>query len=86
MLYICCVLAAAILLAVGAWKCVDDACALTAEDRAVTVIVSEGSTMSDITKMMKDNHHSKSKSKQLLLKITSTQTNLLMKKQEQITC
>ena len=54
MLYICCVLAAAVLLAVGAWKCVDDACALTADDRVVTVTVSEGSTMSDVTKMMKE--------------------------------
>ena len=34
LLYVCCVLAAAIVLAVFAWKCADGLCALTAEDHA----------------------------------------------------
>lgn len=49
MLYVCCVLAASILLAVVAWKCADDVCALTANDNVVTVTVPENATISDIT-------------------------------------
>jgi len=43
LLYVCCVLAAAIVLAVFAWKCVDEVCALTADDQVVTVTVSDQS-------------------------------------------
>ena len=37
LLYVCCVLAASVLLAVGAWKCADDVLALTKQDRTVTL-------------------------------------------------
>ena len=47
--YVCLVLAAAVLLAVGAWKCADEVCALTAEDRVVSVTVKPESTIADIT-------------------------------------
>ena len=49
LLYICCVLAAAVLLAVGAWKCADDVLALTAEEEIVTVTVPEQVTMAVLT-------------------------------------
>lgn len=52
LLYICCVLTASILLAVFAWKCADEVCALTAEDRVVTVTVPENATMAQITDML----------------------------------
>ena len=52
LLYVCCVLAASILLAVLAWKCADDVCALTATDNVVTVTVSANATMSQITNML----------------------------------
>ncbi len=48
-LYVCLVLSAAVLLAVGAWKCADEVCALTAEDRVVSVTVKPESTIADIT-------------------------------------
>ena len=41
LLYVCCVLAASVLLAVFAWKCADEVCAFTAEDNVVTVTVPE---------------------------------------------
>ncbi len=52
LLYVCCVLAASILLAVLAWKCADDVCALTATDNVVTVTVPANATMSQITNML----------------------------------
>ena len=54
-LYVCLVLAAAILLAVFAWKCADEVCALTAEEKVVTVTVEENSSMFQITDMLMDN-------------------------------
>lgn len=54
LLYACCVLAASILLAVFVWKCVDEVCALTAEDQAVTITVPESATMNQITDMLHD--------------------------------
>ena len=48
-LYVCLVLAAAVLLAVGAWKCADEVCALTAEDHVVSVTVNPETTISEIT-------------------------------------
>ena len=53
LLYVCLVLVAAVLLAVFAWKCADEVCALTAEDEAVMVSVAENSRMSDIADMLK---------------------------------
>lgn len=52
-LYVCLVLAASVLLAVFAWKCADEVCALTAEDEAVVVSVAEGSRMAEIADMLK---------------------------------
>jgi len=49
LLYLCCVLAAAVLLGVGAWKCADDVLALTAEEEIVTVTVPENVTMAALT-------------------------------------
>ena len=49
LLYVCLVLSAAVLLAVGAWKCADEVCALSAEDRVVSVTVKPESTIADIT-------------------------------------
>jgi len=54
LLYVCCVLAAAIVLAVFAWKCVDEVCALTADDQVVTVTVSDQSTMNQVTDQLYD--------------------------------
>ena len=52
LLYVCCVLAVSILLAIFAWKCADDVCALTREDRVETVIVSDNTSMSQVTAML----------------------------------
>ena len=52
LLYVCCVLAAAIVLAVFAWKCADELCALTAEDQVVTVTVPENASMNQVTDML----------------------------------
>lgn len=52
LLYVCCVLAASVLLAVFAWKCADEVCAFTAEDRTVTVTVPENATMSQVTDIL----------------------------------
>jgi len=46
------VLAAAIVLAVFAWKCADELCALTAEDQVVTVTVPENASMNQVTDML----------------------------------
>ena len=48
LLYLCCVAAAAILIAVFAWKCADEICALTAEDRVETVTITENTTMAQV--------------------------------------
>ena len=53
LLYVCLVLAASVLLAVFAWNCADEICALTAEDEPVMVSVAEGSRMADIADMLK---------------------------------
>ena len=54
LLYLCCVLAAAVLLGVGAWKCADDVLALTAEEEIVTVTVPENVTMAALTEDLAD--------------------------------
>ena len=53
-LYVCCVLAASVLLAVFAWKCADEVCAFTAEERVVTVTVPENATMSQVTDILQE--------------------------------
>lgn len=52
LLYVCLVLAASVLLAVFAWKCADEVCALTAEEAVVTVTVEADSSLNDITGML----------------------------------
>lgn len=54
LLYVCCVLAAAVVLAVVAWQCADEVLSLTAEDRAVTVTVPEDATIQSVTDMLED--------------------------------
>ena len=51
-LYVCLVLVASVILAIFAWKCADEVCALTAEDEAVVVSVAEGSRMGDIADIL----------------------------------
>lgn len=53
-LYVCCVLAASVLLAVGAWKCADDVLALTKLDRTVTFTVSEGESIASVARRLKE--------------------------------
>ena len=52
LLYVCCVLAAAIVLAVFVWKCADEVCALTADDQVVTVTVPENVSINQVTKIL----------------------------------
>lgn len=54
LLYVCCVLTIAIVLAVFGWKCADDVLALTADDKVSTVTVGENTTMSQVTNQLKD--------------------------------
>lgn len=42
LLYVCCVLAVAVLLAVAVWRCADDVLSLTKEDAEVTVSIPDG--------------------------------------------
>lgn len=52
LLYVCLVLAASVFLAVFGWKCIDEVCALTAEDEVVVVSVAENSRVADIADML----------------------------------
>lgn len=52
--YAAIVLTVSIVLAVLAWKCVDEVCALTDVEEVVTVTVSENDTMAQISKNLKD--------------------------------
>lgn len=54
LLYVCCVLAASVLLAVGAWKCADDVLSLTKTDRTLTFTVSENESISSIAARLHD--------------------------------
>ena len=54
LLYVCCVLAVSVLLAVFAWRCADDVLSLTKPDAEVTVTISDGATISQIAKELKD--------------------------------
>ena len=53
LLYVCCVLAASVLLAVGAWVCADDVLALTKPDREVNVTISDNESIAQITSDLK---------------------------------
>ena len=53
-LYVCCVLAASVLLAVGAWTCADDVLALTKPERVVTITIEDNASIADVTQMLKD--------------------------------
>ena len=52
--YVCCVLAASVLLAIGGWRCADDMLALTRENFAVNVTVPENATIAQISTELKD--------------------------------
>lgn len=54
LLYVCCVLAVSVLLAVFAWRCADDVLSLTKEDAEVTVTIPDGATISQIAAELKD--------------------------------
>lgn len=54
LLYVCCVLAASVLLAIGAWKCADDLLALTKPDMDVTVTVAENASIDEVTQELHD--------------------------------
>ena len=53
LVYVCCVLAASVLLAIGAWKCADDVLALTKPDRTATVTIADGASISDVSRELK---------------------------------
>ena len=55
LVYVCCVLAVSILLAVFGWKCAGDVLALSKPDKAVMVTVPEQASVEDVTKLMTDN-------------------------------
>lgn len=52
--YVCCVLAASVLLAIGVWRCADDMLALTREDISVNVTVPENATIAQIGAELKE--------------------------------
>ena len=52
--YVCCVLAASVLLAIGGWRCADDMLALTRTDFRVNVTVPENATIGQISAELKD--------------------------------
>ncbi len=52
--YVCCVLAASVLLAVFGWRCADDMLALTRTDFQVNVTVPEGATISQVSRELHD--------------------------------
>jgi UPF0755 protein len=54
LIYVCCVLAASVLLALGAWKCADDVLALTKPDRTVTVTIQDGASISDVSRELQE--------------------------------
>lgn len=55
LIYVVCVLAISLGLAVFGWKCAEDVLALSKPDRIVNVTVEENATISDITNMLHDN-------------------------------
>lgn len=55
LLYVCCVLAASVLLAVVVWRCADDVLSLTKEEAEVVVDIPDGATISQIAQELSDN-------------------------------
>ena len=53
LVYVCCVLAASVLLAIFAWRCADDVLALTKTDQDITVTVPENATIADVSRELK---------------------------------
>ena len=53
LLYVCCVLAASVLLAVFGWRMADDVLALTKPDEVATITVSENATIADVSRELK---------------------------------
>ncbi len=53
LVYVCCVLAASVLLAIFAWRCADDVLALTKADQDITVTVPENATIADVSRELK---------------------------------
>lgn len=54
LIYVCTVLAASMLLAVGAWLCADDVLALTKPDRETSVIIAQNDTIADVTEQLEE--------------------------------
>ena len=55
LIYVACVLLASFVLAVFAWKCADDVCALTKPDRNVTITVAATDSVKTVTKTLREN-------------------------------
>ena len=54
LLYVCCVLAASVLLAVVGWRLADDVLALTKPDEEITITVPENATVADVSRELKE--------------------------------
>ena len=54
LLYVCCVLAASVLLAVVGWQLADDVLALTKPDEEITITVPENATVADVSRELKE--------------------------------
>lgn len=54
LLYVCCVLAASVLLAVFGWRLADDVLALTKPDEEITITVPENATVADVSRELKE--------------------------------
>lgn len=55
LVYVCCVLAVSILLAVGGWKCAEDVLALSKPDKPVMITIPENASVEDVTTVMNEN-------------------------------
>ena len=54
LLYVCCVLAASVLLAVVGWRLADDVLALTKPDEEITITVPDNATIADVSRELHD--------------------------------
>lgn len=55
LVYVCCLLAGSILLAVFGWKCAEDVLALSKPDKPVMITVPENASMQDVSTLMTEN-------------------------------
>ncbi|MCQ2419907.1 MAG: endolytic transglycosylase MltG [Clostridia bacterium] len=55
LVYVCCLLAGSILLAVFGWKCAEDVLALSKPDKSVMITVPENASVEDVTTLMTQN-------------------------------